>query len=230
MKTLFLIPARGGSKGIPDKNIRSMAGRPLIYYTLDVARSLSEIGEIFVSTDSATIKKVVEAYGLEVPILRPNELATDTASSEAVISHVLDFYKSKGKRFDQLVLLQPTSPLRKATHLKEALALFDGSVDMVVSVTSSKSNPYFNLFEENKDGFLQKSKPHSFVNRQEVPQVYRYNGAIYVINVSAFEKKGLSNFTLVKKYEMDEEFSIDIDTKFDWEICEYLIERNEKHG
>jgi CMP-N,N'-diacetyllegionaminic acid synthase len=226
MKRLFLIPARGGSKGIPDKNIRELGGRPLIYYTLDAVSAYKDgTDEIFVSTDSEKIRKVVEEYGFKVPQLRPPELATDHASTESVIVYSLEHFLARNVTFDVVVILQPTSPLRTQIHIKEAIELFDDSVDMVVSVMESKANPYYNLFEEDSNGHLRKSKGGQFTRRQDAPKVYEYNGAIYVIKVDSLLKKGIKNFDSIKKYLMLPEDSIDIDTIIDWELCENLIRK-----
>lgn len=222
MKILFLIPARGGSKGIPGKNIKPLAGKPLIYYTIDAARELAADEDICVSTDSIEIKKVVEDYGLVVPFVRPKELATDEASTEEVIRQALNFYHNRGVKYDLIVLLQPTSPLRKGIHIKEALERFTEGKGMVVSVKETKSNPYYILFEENGKGFLEKSKEGNFTRRQDCPRVYELNGAIYIIEVRKFIKSGLKDINRIK-YCMDEESSVDIDSKLDWLVCEAIL-------
>lgn len=222
MKKLFLIPARGGSKGVPNKNIKLLAGKPLISYTLEAVRPWLETDTVFISTDAPEIKDIVESYGFNIPFLRPAELATDEASMESVIRHVL---QNLGDNFDVIVLLQPTSPLRNSSHIANALDAYSPSLDMVVSVNEPKANPYFTLFEENESGFLEKSKPHNFTNRQDVPAVYQYNGAVYVINTSSFTTKGLAGLSKIKKMVMTQQESIDIDTPFDWMVCEMLIQQ-----
>ena len=227
MKKLFLIPARGASKGLPRKNILSLAGRPMIYYTLDAAQGTMNPGdELCVSTDDPEIMQVVEDYGIKIPFKRPAELASDTASSEDVIRHAIEWYQEKGKSFDVVVLLQPTSPLRKACHVKEALALWDENLDMVVSVKETDSNPYYVLFEEDDYGFLKKSKEGNFTRRQDCPKVWELNGAIYIINIKALKAKRLNKFQKVRKLEMYEDASIDVDTLIDWHLAElYLKQR-----
>jgi len=225
-KTLFLIPARGGSKGIPYKNIKPLHGKPLILYSVEVARQLAGDEDICVTTDDDAIINVVEETGLKVPFKRPDELATDTSGSYEVILHALDYYNQKGIEYEVVVLLQPTSPFRTAQHVKEAISLYDDSVDMVVSVNESAANPYYSLFEENENGFLDKSKKGNYTRRQDCPKVYEYNGAIYVMNVKSLREKPLSAFTKNKKYEMPLELSIDLDTPLDWEFAEFLSKKN----
>ena len=220
---IVVIPARGGSKGVPGKNIKELGGKPLIQYTIDAAREISENKDIIVSTDSEKIKTLVESLGLEVPFLRPAELATDTSGTQEVLLHALSFVEGKELYPETLVLLQPTSPFRNATHIKEALELYNNDLDMVVSVKETKSNPYYVLKEENNLGFLENSKKGEFTRRQDCPKVWELNGAIYVINVQSLKSKQISEFTKVKKYVMDEVSSHDIDTKMDWLLAENIF-------
>lgn len=223
MKYLVLIPARGGSKGVPGKNIKSLCGQPLIQYTIDAARKIFPEKDICVSTDDTKIKAVVEAHGLPVSFLRPDELATDTAGSHEVILHAIEYHEKIGKFYDAVVLLQPTSPFRTAENIKGAINLFQEKIDMIVSVNESKANPYYNLFEENEAGFLSKSKHGKFERRQDLPKVWEYNGAIYVININSLKKRKLHELTAVKKYVMSESESLDIDTPLDWKVAEYIM-------
>lgn len=224
MSDLYIIPARGGSKGIPGKNIKPLNGKPLIYYTLDVAKAVAKEDDIIcVSTDEDSIIKVVEAYGVSVPFKRPDYLAIDQAGSYEVLLHAQQFYEGKGKKFNKLVVLQPTSPFRKAHHVTEAVAAFSDNLDMVVSVKETKSNPYYVLAEENGDGFLEKSKKGNFSCRQDCPLVYEYNGAVYIINPNSLKMRNPSEFIRIKKYVMDENSSVDLDTPLDWAFAEYLL-------
>ena len=223
MEVLFVIPARGGSKGVPKKNIKLLAGKPLIYYTIDVARELTIDDNICVSTDDLEIIKVVENYGLNVPFIRPKELSSDSSSTNDVLMHALNFYQLNGKNYDVIALLQPTSPFRKAYHVKEALQRLTSEIDMVVSVKETKSNPYYVLFEENSEGFLSKSKDSNFTRRQDCPAVWEFNGAIYIINIESLKVKGMGSLKKTVKYVMNEIESIDIDTTFDWNLCEFIL-------
>jgi len=224
LKSLVVIPARGGSKGIPRKNIKHLGEKPLIQYTIDAAREVFDDAEICVSTDDEEIKAVVESVGLKVPFLRPASLATDTAGTYEVLLHALEHYDNSGYRPELLILLQPTSPFRKGRHINEALKLFDNSCEMVVSVKETKSNPYYVLREENEDGWLVKSKEGNFTRRQDCPKVYELNGAIYIINIDALKEKSIHEFTKVRKYEMDELSSHDIDSEMDWGIAQLILD------
>lgn len=226
MKPLVIIPARGGSKGVPGKNIKKLGGKPLIYYTIEAAREVFNDQEIIVTTDDEKIKKTAERTGLHVPFLRPEELATDEVGTYDVLLHALKFVESTGYFPDTMILLQPTSPFRTSQHIREALALYNPQLDMVVSVKETKSNPYYTLFEETKEGYLVKSKNGNYLTRQECPKVWEYNGAIYLINVSSLKKTHINKFRQVKKFVMEEIASHDIDTVLDWKIGEWIIKLN----
>ena len=223
MKTLYIIPARGGSKGVPKKNIKPLGGKPLIYYSIDAAREVSSDIDICISTDSEEVIAKVEDYGLKVPFIRPDLLSGDNSGTYEVLVHALDYYESKGIAYDNIMLLQPTSPFRKKQHLIEASALYNDNLDMVVSVGESHQSPYFTLFEENENGFLEKSKKGYFQTRQEAPPVYFYNGSLFLINVKSLKKKPLHIFEKIKKYQMEDIYSVDIDTPLDWAVCETII-------
>lgn len=222
-KPLVIIPARGGSKGVRRKNIKLLNGKPLIQYTIEAALAVTVSENIIISTDSEEIKAVVEDLGIEVSSLRPKELATDTIGTYEVLLYELKKLEQAGKNYDYFILLQPTSPFRTGSQILEALALFNKNLEMVVSVKETKSNPYYVLREEDKNGFLIPSKVSSATRRQDTPKVWELNGAIYIINTSSLKKTPLNNFTKVKKYVMDEVSSHDIDTMLDWQIAETLM-------
>lgn len=221
MKILYVIPARGGSKGIPHKNIKQLNGKPLVCYSIDVARQMTDDENICVSTDDEEIREVVEKYGLKVPYKRPDYLATDTAATNDVLLDAINFYERKSIYYDVLILLQPTSPLRKAAHVKEALSLYSDNLEMIVSVKESRSASV--LCRDNENGFLELCFNKSSSRRQELPPYYEYNGAIYIINIDKLKKMRINEFTLKKKYIMDELSSIDIDNPLDWILVESII-------
>lgn len=224
MKPLIIIPARGGSKGVPGKNIKCLGGKPLIQYTIEAARQVFTDDVICVSTDDERIKSIVEGLGLKVPFLRPAELATDKSGTYDVLLHALSHFENLNYNPDVVVLLQPTSPFRTAQNIKEAMSLYTKNLDMVVGVKETKSNPYFNCFEENEKGWLHLSKGDgSIIRRQDAPKAYEYNGAIYIINPISLRSTTLLKFEKKIKYIMDEATSFDIDTHLDWQIAELLI-------
>ncbi len=223
MKPLVVIPARGGSKGIPRKNIKLLSGKPLIHYTIETAQQLFDNNVICVSTDDEEIVSISEQTGIKVPFIRPIELASDFSGSYEVLLHAVEFYEEKGYSPDTIILLQPTSPFRTLDHIKECIKIYSENCEMVVSVKETKSNPYYVLREENEEGWLVKSKEGNFIRRQDCPKVYEINGAIYIINVTALKKMKLAKFVKVLKYEMDEISSHDLDTLLDWSLAELLM-------
>lgn len=225
MKILVIIPARGGSKGIPHKNIKPLSGKPLIHYTIDVARQIVGDEDICVSTDDQEIIQCVEDDDLKVPFVRPAELATDTVGTYEVLLHALDFYEKQGRHYDLVLLLQNTSPFRTAEQVKEALSLYRSDIDMVVSVKECASNPYYCVFEENEDGYLHicKGKDGEITRRQDAPKVYEYNGAMYIINADKLKTTHMHKMVKRVKYVMDEKSSLDLDNMFDWKMAEMMI-------
>ncbi len=223
MRVCVIIPARGGSKGIPRKNIKSLRGKPLIQYTLDAARACFTPEQITVSTDDIEIKKVVEELGQPVLALRPESLAQDDTPSAAVIAHELEQWKVMHGTYPQhTILLQVTSPFRNGNHLTEAWQLYlDSKEEMLVSVCASKQNPYYNIFEE-QNGFLQKSKEGAYTRRQDCPPVWELNGAIYIFRTDRFLEVGIEGMKKIK-YVMSEHDSLDIDSPLDWVIAEHLL-------
>ena len=215
--TLFVITARGGSKGLPGKNIKDLCGKPLIAYSIDVARAFTDDENICVSTDSEEIMQVVEQYGLKVPFLRPDYLATDTATSNDVLVHAVNFFKEQGREYKKLVLLQPTSPLRTSEDVKGAMELYREDIDMVVSVMKSHAPAV--LCKEDEEGFVQLIYNKKANGRQLQTEMYEFNGAIYVMSVESLLEKGLGGFTKRVKYIMPKEHSFDIDDIYDfWQV------------
>lgn len=226
---LFVIPARGGSKGIPGKNIKPLNGKPLIGYSIDVAREFADDDDICLTTDDERIADVAEAqFGLKVPFLRPAALATDKSGTYGVLIHALDYYAALGRNYDTIVLLQPTSPFRTAADVRKAISLYSPDVDMVVTVKEAATNPYYNAFEEDEQGFLHISKGDGrYTRRQDAPKVWEYNGAVYVINVASLRKMTLGEFPRRRLCEMSADHSVDLDTPIDWLVAETLIKQRQ---
>lgn len=219
--TLFIITARGGSKGLPGKNIKDLCGKPLIAYSIDVARAFTSDENICVSTDSQEIRQVVENYGLKVPFLRPDYLATDTATSNDVLVHAVNFFIEQGRKYKKVCLLQPTSPLRTPEDVEGALNLFRDDIDMVVSVVKSHAPAV--LCQDDQDGYVQLVYNKKAVGRQQLSEMYEYNGAVYVMNVASLLEKGMGGFTKRLKYVMSKEHSVDIDDIYDFYQVESIL-------
>lgn len=229
-KNLAIIPARSGSKGIKDKNIKELNGKPLIAYTIEVARKSKIFEDIVVSTDSEKYADISKKYGALVPFLREEKLSGDQASSLDVILDVLEKMKQLGKEYDTLILLQPTSPLRTEEDLKQAYEFYlEKKASAVVSVCEMEHSPLWaNTLPLSKkiDNFL---RDIGNKNRQQLEKYYRINGAIYIVNVEYFKK--YKNFYQEDSYAyiMSRENSIDIDEEIDFKIAEYLIKEKEKN-
>ena len=220
---LVVIPARGDSKGVPGKNIKLLGGKPLIHYTIEAARKVVPDRQIIVSTDSPEIKRVAQNTGMTVPFLRPSALAGDKSSMNEVVEHALKYYEKENPTPKKIMLLQPTSPFRDENHIREALESFDDSLDLLISVKEAESSPYFELREENKEGFLKQLFSTTFDRRQELPAVWALNGAIYIVNTHSFKENPLHSLRRVRKYVMDKISSTDIDSPLDWKLAEIFV-------
>jgi CMP-N-acetylneuraminic acid synthetase len=222
-KVLAIVPARGGSKGIPKKNIVKVAGKPLIQYTIEEAKKSKYIDEIHVSTDDLEIAHVVENYGTKIMRLRPKNLALDDSRTIDVILDVVNYYKTLKKSFDIVVLLQPTQPLRKAFHIDEALELFINNNEIsVVSVSLVEEHPIL-VRKINNQGLLEPLlNKNSTVRRQDFEPYYIVNGAIYINKVCELTDNLSLNDNLCP-YIMDRKFHIDIDSYNDLRMFELLL-------
>ncbi len=224
MNPLYIIPARGNSKSIPGKNIKLLAGKPLIAYSIDVALALTSAEHVILTTDSEEIAAVGREYGIMCPHMRPAELATDTAGSREVLLDAMAAAERRGVEFDCVVLLQPTSPLRSVDDVKRALDAWTPEIDMAVTVTPAACNPYYDCFETDEQGFLHVSKGDGLLTRrQQAPKAWQYNGAVYVITPQSLKHMPLGAFPRRVAVEMPRERSLDIDTPLDWIICENLL-------
>lgn len=229
MRTLIIIPARAGSKGLPGKNTKLLGGLPLISHTLLFAKKIKEDTDVIcVSTNDELVINIAKELEIEVPFKRPEVLASDRAGTYEVLLHALSYYDSINLDFDAVLLMQPTSPFRKEEDFIKLKELYDNKCDMVVAVKNAKENPYFTLFEEKFDGYLEISKVADFKTRQECPTVYAYNGSMYLIRTSSLRKSNLAGFRKIKKVVMPDERSIDIDTIQDWIVAEYFLNNLDK--
>lgn len=227
-KILAIIPARGGSKGIPHKNIIDLCGKPLIAYTIEEAKKSKYIDCVLVSTDSMEIKEKAILYGAEVPFLRPDNLSTDKAKSIDVVLHTIDFLKYADRIFDYVILLQPTSPLREVKDIDKALKIaIEGNHDSLVSLCETDENPV--LMRTIKDNKLEEIMKFSGENmrRQELPKFYKFNGAIYVNSVHMLNDEKVFINTNTIPYIMSKESSVDVDEKIDLKLVEFLLKEKE---
>ncbi|MDE5902651.1 MAG: acylneuraminate cytidylyltransferase family protein [Muribaculaceae bacterium] len=229
---LYLIPARGGSKGIPGKNIRPLCGTPLIGHTIRQALEVARQEDVVVTTDDEAIADTARAAGASVPFMRPACLATDTASSRDAILHALDWMESHGRHYDAVVLLQPTSPLRLADDISRCITAFEQArrdgldPEMAVTVCEARTNPYYSAFETDPDGFLHISKGDGhYTRRQDAPKVWEFNGAVYVIDARALRREQISRLRRTIPVEMPSSRSIDLDTPSDWDRAEEAMRR-----
>ncbi len=225
MKNIAIIPARSGSKGLKDKNIRFLHGKPLMAYSIVAALDSGIFDEVMVSTDSEKYAEVAGKYGAEVPFLRSEELASDTATSRDVILDVLNWYEAGGKTFDTFALLQPTSPLRTAEDIINAYDIFtQKKACAVVGVTETEHSPLLCgtlPIDGSMDGFIKpeaKDKP-----RQILDTYYRINGAMYIASVGYYRTWGDFYRERCYAYVMGREVSVDIDCEMDFRMAEFLM-------
>lgn len=230
MKTLAIIPARSGSKGLKDKNIKVLNGKPLMAYSIAAALESRIFDKIIVSTDSSVYAKIAEEYGAEVPFLRPDHLSGDEVATDDVISDLLEKLKEDGDVYECFMILQPTSPLRTSKDIVNAMALMKKKdANAVISLCETEHSPlYTGLISEDLriDGFIKKDIGY---RRQDLPKYHRLNGAIYLSSVDYFLK--YQDFYKEKcyAYVMDKSRSIDIDDELDFRMAEFLFAYFEKN-
>lgn len=222
--TIAIIPARKDSKGVPRKNIKELCNKPLITWTIEAALKSDSVSRVIVSTDCEDIAEISRNHGAEVPFIRPDELATDSSSSMSVVSHMINQLNLKSKN---IIFLQPTSPLRTYLHIQEAYKKFiENDLESLVSITPVDKHPYWsykvvknkliNFFEED----------HSGIRRQDLPEAYALNGAIYIFTQKFFESYNSFVSDESGYYLMDRYSSIDIDDDLDFKIAKLILEQN----
>lgn len=225
---LATICCRGGSKGVPSKNIRLLNGVPLIGHTILQAKKCSNIEDLIISTDAVEIAKIAQSYGAEVPFLRPDDLASDTASKWPVFIHALEHYeKMTGKTVDYLVDLDVTVPLKTSEDIDAAITLARSrpDVDVVITGYEPERNPYFNMMEINEEGYAEivKKSDRPIVRRQDAPVVYSLSPAAYVVKRSAlYEYEHWSKAKCLIS-PMPRDRAIDIDSEFDFQLVEFIL-------
>ncbi len=226
---LATICCRGGSQGVPGKNIKLLNGKPLIAYTIESAKRSALINMLIVSTDDTLIAAIASEYGASVPFMRPDDLATNTASKWPVFIHAVETYeKLTGETVDYLVDLDVTVPLKNSQDIDGAIemALSDPALDVVITGYEPERNPYFNMMELGEDGLAEIVKKSSkpIVRRQDAPKVYSLTPAAYVVKKSALYEYEHWSKARCKIFEIPRERAIDIDTEMDFKIVEFLMD------
>lgn len=223
MKNLAIIPARSGSKGLKDKNIKKLLGKPLMAYSIDAALKSALFDEVMISTDSEVYAEIAKQYGASVPFLRSEEMASDSANSWDTVREVLEKYKNLNKEFDTVCLLQPTSPLRTTQDIINAYKIYEQkSASTVIGVCQTEHSPLWEntLPEDNAmDNFISKENQ---LRRQMLPKYYRINGAMYIVSTEQIRKDN-DIYKNSYAYVMPAEKSIDIDTELDFIIAESIM-------
>lgn len=234
MTRICTICARGGSKGVPGKNVKPLLGKPLIAWTVEQARATGLFALIAVSSDDPAIRAAGREAGADLAIDRPPEMATDTAGKVPAIRHaLLGAEAALGREASVAVDLSATAPLRHPGDILGAVALQEASgAASVITGSPAKCSPYFSLVEEDADGHVAvaKAAPEPILRRQDAPRCYDMNGSIYVWDRTQFVASPAVFYPGTRLFEMPEERSGDIDTALDWEIVEFLMERSQKRA
>lgn len=233
MNYLITICARGGSKGVPGKNIKEINGKPLIYYTINIAQQLAEKykADIALSTDSEEIKSVAESFGLFSNYLRPDFLASDNAGKVDAINDVREFFeKENGVEYDFIIDLDVTSPIRTLKDIEKAIITLEENSEAlnIFSVSEAGRNPYFNMVEIKENGFYDVVKKNdTLLTRQSAPEVFDMNASFYIYKKKFFKeghRSAITNFSLV--FVMNH-VCFDLDNNIDFEFMEFLISKNQ---
>tara|TARA_B100000965_G_C19603076_1_gene764197 strand:+ start:10283 stop:10978 length:696 start_codon:yes stop_codon:yes gene_type:complete len=225
-KNICLIFARGGSKGLKNKNIKNFNKKPLIYYTIKFALNSKLIHEIYVSTDSKKIQNYCKKLNVKI-IDRPAYLAKDTSKEILSWKHAINILNKKKIDIKNIIILPVTSPLRNDEDIKKALKLAN-SCDIVLSATNSSRSPYFNMLKKTLNGYKLFIHNNKFFRRQDVPQTYDVSTNFYVTNSNFINKTKHIYDGKIKIVEIPKERSIDIDDKYDFELAEFFYKKNKK--
>lgn len=227
MQNIAIITARSGSKGLPNKNIKLLNGKPLLAYSIIAAKESGLFDEVFVSTDSEEYAQIAKEWGANVPFLRSENIAGDSASSWDAVSEALEWYKQTGKNFETVTLLQPTSPLRIAEDIVNGYKLFEEKkASAVVAVCEMDHSPLWSNVlpsDLSMDGFIRDEVKNK--SRQDLPNYYRINGALYIVRTEVLNNISDMYNDKCYAYVMPGERSVDIDTELDFAIAEAMIQR-----
>lgn len=229
---LAIIPARGGSKGLPGKNIKELCGKPLIAHTIEAAKKVREIDRVIVTTDSPEIAEIAKKYGAEVPFIRPKYLAEDTSLACDVYLHAVEFMQNQEKMaVDNFIVLLPTTPLRNCENIKDAIKLFaETKAKTLISMVEADVpiSWYYKIDENGKIKNAGFDEQNSSNNRQDNIKYYIPNGAIYILNYKLLKEKRTYYSENTVAYIMERSNSIDIDTEYDMLYAEFMMKLREK--
>jgi len=230
MKTIAFIFARGGSKGLPGKNVKLLNGTPLIAYSINIAKAMKEIDEVIVSTDDEVIAKVAKEYGASVPFLRPESLAKDESDEFLAWKHAVGWVLENKGNFDVFISLPATSPLRNSDDVRKCLATLTDSVDMVLTCKDADRNPYFNMVKQGQEGFVELvNAEEKIFRRQDAPEVYDLTTVAYVCRPSFILQNNHVLDGKTKTVFIPKDRAVDIDDKWDFMFAELLMkEKNAK--
>lgn len=228
IKILTVIPARGGSKGLPGKNIKHLINKPLIAWSIEQGMGSKYVNEVIVSTDSEEIADIARQYGARVPFLRPSHLAQDTSSTKDVLIHLIEELEKKGEFYDYLLLLEPTSPLRETSDI-------DASIEILVNTQGARSivgvsrvegqHPVF-CITLTENGFLESKNQFATFRRQDIDELYFYEGSIYLSEIQAYKESGSFYHEQTLGYRVPKWKSFEIDDEVDFIIVEALLKNH----
>ncbi len=230
MKTYAFIFARGGSKQIPNKNIVNLNKKPLIYYSINLAKKIKKIDKVFVSTDSSKIANISKKYGAEI-IIRPSKLAKDDTPEWLAWQHAVKYLNNKNDTFDTFLSLPPTSPLRSAKDILNCFEVYNNKIDAVVTIRKASRNPWFNMVKIKKNQQLQiilQNKKKKYFRRQDTPLIYDLTTVATLTSPSYILNNKNKFIGKVKGVMIPPERAIDIDSKLDLQIASFLLKKNEK--
>jgi len=224
---LAIIPARGGSKGLPGKNIKELCTKPLIAWSIEAGLKSSYIDEVMVSTDDQGIADIAKTYGANVPFLRPDDLASDTATSFDAVKHTIDYYKNVlHKTYDYIVLLEPTSPLRESSDIDNAIEqLLSSEADSIVGISKTEDqNPAF-LIKKNRQNFITgyENADMKVLRRQDIQDVYFFEGTVYISQTNALLTQKTFYHSQTIGYEVPKYKSLEIDDMDDFIMVEAMM-------